>query len=111
MTSDSRRNFLNDFSKVAASALLIGLTTNNPAANALDFDSFENSQIATDVAKCDPKRDPKCIPKLSVDEGLCQYGQAGGNARTEACRRVRDAGGKLPGVKKAEKSLGGAYAM
>jgi hypothetical protein len=48
-------------------------------------------------------------PKLTSDEALCQYG-GGGNARGEACKRVRAEGGVLPTVKK-EKSLGGAYAM
>jgi len=46
---------------------------------------------------------------LLEDEALCQYGSSG-EARGEACLRVRKAGGKLPEVKK-EKSLGGAYAM
>ena len=46
---------------------------------------------------------------LPEDETLCQYGSSG-EARGEACLRVRKAGGKLPEVKK-EKSLGGAYAM
>mmetsp|Transcript_26969 Transcript_26969/g.48974 ORF Transcript_26969/g.48974 Transcript_26969/m.48974 type:complete len:88 (+) Transcript_26969:401-664(+) len=87
--------------------MLVGFTTTS--ANALDFDAFEKGIVETDTQKCDPKRDPKCIPKLSDDEALCQYG-GGGNARGEACRRVKNAGGKLPEVKK-EKSLGGAYAM
>jgi len=88
--------------------MLVGLALPT-ASNALDFDAFEKGEIAEDTAKCDPKRDPKCIPKLSKDEALCQYG-GGGDARGEACMRVRKAGGKLPEVKK-EKSLGGAYAM
>ncbi|KAL7537151.1 hypothetical protein ACHAXR_007627 [Thalassiosira sp. AJA248-18] len=110
MTSNNRRNFLNDFSKVAAGAIFVGISSGSSnAANALDFDSFEKGEIASDTEKCDPKKDPKCIPKLSKDEALCQYG-GGGDARGEACMRVRKAGGKLPEVKK-EKSLGGAYAM
>ena len=105
---NNRRNFINNISKVAASgALVVGITSSS--ANALDFDSFANSEIESDTKKCDPKRDPKCIPKLSEDEALCQYGSSG-EARGEACLRVRKAGGKLPEVKK-EKSLGGAYAM
>jgi len=60
----NRRNFINNISKVAASgALVFGITSST--ANALDFDSFANSEIANDTQKCDPKRDPKCIPKLS----------------------------------------------
>jgi len=61
---NNRRNFINNISKVAASgALVFGITSST--ANALDFDSFANSEIANDTQKCDPKRDPKCIPKLS----------------------------------------------
>ncbi|KAL3770917.1 hypothetical protein ACHAWU_003226 [Discostella pseudostelligera] len=111
-SNSNRRNFLNDFSsKVAAAITLVGTTTaaSSPSAYALDFDSFERGEIASDTAKCDPKKDPKCIPKLTSDEALCQYG-GGGEARGEACMRVRKAGGKLPEIKK-EKSLGGAYAM
>ena len=105
MTAD-RRNFLNNISKVAAGAVLVGFGNN---ANALDFDAFEKGEIANDTAKCDPKKDPKCIPKLTEDEALCQYGGSG-QKRGEACRRVKQAGGALPEVKK-ERSLGGAYAM
>lgn len=75
----------------------------------LDMDAFMNSELEKDQKNCDPKKDPKCIPKLSADEALCKYGQSG-NARGEACKRVKAAGGELPGAKK-EKSLGGAYAM
>ncbi len=100
--------------KIAAGTSMMSLgglflSSSSHVVNALDFDAFERGEIATDTAKCDPKKDPKCIPKLSSDEALCQYG-GGGNARGEACMRVRAAGGKLPTVKK-EKSLGGAYAM
>ncbi|KAL7439183.1 hypothetical protein ACHAXH_009070 [Discostella pseudostelligera] len=108
----NRRNFLTDFSsKVAVAITLVGTAAagSSPSAFALDFDSFEKGEIASDTAKCDPKKDPKCIPKLTSDEALCQYG-GGGEARGEACMRVRKAGGKLPEIKK-EKSLGGAYAM
>ena len=52
----------------------------------------------------------KCIPKLSADEALCKYGQSG-NARGEACKRIKSKGGELPSVKPQGKSLGGAYAM
>ena len=107
MMHSERRNFINNISKVATGALVVGITSST--ANALDFDSFANSEIESDTKSCDPKRDPKCIPKLSEDEALCQYGSSG-EARGEACLRVRKAGGKLPEVKK-EKSLGGAYAM
>ena len=75
----------------------------------LDMDAFMNSELESDVKNCDPKKDPKCIPKLSSDEALCKYGQSG-NARNEACKNVKKAGGELPSAKK-EKSLGGAYAM
>jgi len=67
-------------------------------------------QLEADKKNCDPKRDPKCIPKLSSDEALCKYGQSG-NAKSEACKRVRSAGGEMPDNSKQGKSLGGAYAM
>ncbi|CAB9498519.1 expressed unknown protein [Seminavis robusta] len=99
----SRRQVLN-------SAFLAALTlTPAVAANALDMDSFANSQIEADTKNCDPKRDPKCIPKLSADEALCKYGQSG-TARGEACRRVKAAGGTVDKAPQG-KSLGGAYAM
>lgn len=78
-------------------------------ASALDMDAFMNQELKNDEAKCNPKLDPKCIPKLSADEALCKYGQ-GGNAKIEACKRVKSAGGSLPEQTKV-KSLGGAYAM
>ncbi len=106
MSNNSRRNFLTNLAPLAGAAAFTVMS--NPAL-ALDFDAFEKSEIASDTAKCDPKKDPKCIPKLSKDEALCQYG-GGGQARGEACMRVRKAGGTLPEIKK-EKSLGGAYAM
>ena len=109
MMNADRRSFLHNVSKVASAAMVVSFTGGNNVVNALDMDAFVNSEIANDTAKCDPKKDPKCIPKLSKDEALCQYG-GGGNARGEACMRVRKAGGKFPEVKK-EKSLGGAYAM
>ncbi len=70
-------NFLADFfgGAAAGSTLLAGLAVSlsaAPVTNALDFDAFERGEIATDTAKCDPKKDPKCIPKLSSDEALCQ---------------------------------------
>jgi hypothetical protein len=79
------------------------------AAFGLDMDAFMNSELANDLKNCDPKRDPKCIPKLNADEALCKYGQSG-NARSEACKKVKKQGGELPSATKA-KSLGGAYAM
>jgi len=70
---------------------------------------YRNYQLDNDVKNCDPKRDPKCIPKLSQDEGMCKYGQSG-EARSEACKRMKEAGKEVP--KPAQgKSLGGAYAM
>eukprot|EP00529_Nitzschia_sp_RCC80_P035813 CAMPEP_0113454606 /NCGR_PEP_ID=MMETSP0014_2-20120614/7948_1 /TAXON_ID=2857 /ORGANISM="Nitzschia sp." /LENGTH=171 /DNA_ID=CAMNT_0000346013 /DNA_START=906 /DNA_END=1421 /DNA_ORIENTATION=+ /assembly_acc=CAM_ASM_000159 len=79
------------------------------ASNALDMDAFANAQIEADTKNCDPKRDPKCAPKMSQAEGLCKYGQSG-NARAEACKKFKEEGGTLPNVTK-EKSLGGAYAI
>jgi len=46
---------------------------------------------------------------LTQDEALCKYGQ-NGEARGEACKRVKAAGGSLPSQNQG-KSLGGAYAM
>jgi hypothetical protein len=66
-------------------------------------------QIEADTKNCDPKRDPKCIPKLTADEALCKYGQSG-TARGEACKRVKAGGGKID-TRPQGKSLGGAYAM
>lgn len=79
------------------------------SAFGLDMDAFMNSELDKDIKNCDPKKDPKCIPKLTSDEALCKYGQSG-DARGEACKRVKAAGGALPGAKK-ERSLGGAYAI
>ena len=67
-------------------------------------------QLKADEKNCNPKLDPKCIPKLSADEALCKYGQSG-EARGEACKRVKKSGGELPSAKPQGKSLGGAYAM
>ena len=66
-------------------------------------------QLEKDQKNCNPKTDPKCMPKMSADEALCKYGQSG-NARGEACKRFRASGGALPTSTKT-KSLGGAYAM
>ena len=100
----SRRNFFNTCGTIAAGTILAPTIT-----NALDFDAFEKGLVEADTKNCNPKLDPKCIPKLTPDEALCQYGKSG-QARGEACQRVKKAGGKLPEVTK-EKSLGGAYAM
>jgi hypothetical protein len=78
-------------------------------ASALDMDAFMNKEIESDTKNCDPKKDRRCIPKLNADEALCKYGQSG-DARGEACARVKNGGGALPGATK-QKSLGGAYAM
>ena len=67
-------------------------------------------QLDADTKNCNPKVDSKCIPKLSSDEAMCKYGQSG-DARGEACRRVKEAGGNLPTSGAPVKSLGGAYAM
>jgi hypothetical protein len=66
-------------------------------------------QLDSDTKNCNPKIDSKCIPKLTEDEALCKYGQSG-EARGEACKRVKQRGGELPSTKQG-KSLGGAYAM
>ena len=104
--ASGRRDFLDNLSKVAAGAILVGASE---SANALDFDAFEKGEVEKDTSQCNPKLDPKCKPKLTADEALCQYGNSG-EARGEACKRVKQKGGKLPEVKK-ERSLGGAYAM
>ena len=81
-------------------------------ANALDMDALINRELDSDTKNCDPKKDPKCMPKLSADEALCQYGQVGAAKKMEACQRVKAAGGKLPDPAASQgKSLGGAYAM
>jgi hypothetical protein len=69
----------------------------------------DENQIEADIKNCDPKRDPKCIPKLNAEEALCKYGQAG-KAKSEACRKVKAAGGDISQAPQG-KSLGGAYAM
>jgi hypothetical protein len=78
-------------------------------SGALDIDAFTNAELEKDQKNCNPKLDPKCAPEMTQDEALCKYGQSG-NARGEACKRFKEAGGKLPTSTK-EKSLGGAYAM
>lgn len=90
-------------------ALIFGIFSGTDLVNALDIEAFMNSEIEKDSKSCNPKVDPKCQPKLSQDEALCKYGQSG-PARGEACQRVKEKGGNLPGKTK-EKSLGGAYAM
>jgi hypothetical protein len=80
------------------------------SANALDMDAFANSQLEADEKNCNPKVDPKCAPPMTKDEALCKYGQSG-EARGDACKRVKQAGGSLPSAKPQGKSLGGAYAM
>jgi hypothetical protein len=80
------------------------------AASALDMDAFAASTLENDKKNCDPKKDPKCIPKISADQALCTYGQSGA-ARGEACKRVKAAGGSLPSAASQGRSLGGAYAM
>lgn len=105
--SDRRRVLQSVFGATAAAATVL-LSEKTAPAQALDMDAFMNSELASDSAKCDPK-DPKCIPKLSQDEALCKYGQIG-EARAEACKRVKASGGKVDKADKG-KSLGGAYAM
>lgn len=103
----SRREAL---SKVAfwGAAAIAGFSAGIQEAKALDMDAFMNKELEADVANCDPKRDPKCKPKLSADEALCQYGQ--GRSKGEACKRAKAAGGDTT-QRGGGKSLGGAYAM
>jgi len=101
--NSSRREIINILTKATVGAVLIGTSAKS---NALDMDSFENSLIEKDTTECNSK-DPKCIPKLTADEALCKYGVSGADERTKACRRVRDAGGQLPGSKKGERSTQG----
>jgi len=101
----SRRNA---FKEAGALAVAIAFAP-TVSANALDMEAFANAQIEADIKNCDPKRDPKCIPKLNADEALCKYGQSG-TKKSEACRRVKAAGGDISQAPQG-KSLGGAYAM
>lgn len=91
----------------AVSATAAGFPT---ASSALDMDAFANGQLEADKKACNPKLDPKCAPKMTEAEALCKYGQSGGKARAEACKKVKQQGGELPSASK-EKSLGGAYAI
>jgi hypothetical protein len=100
----SRRNAMGGIATIFLSTIA---TTN---VNALDMDAFMNAELASDLKNCDPKKDPKCVPKLTEDEALCKYGQ-GGKARGAACQRIRDQGKEVPKAAPGGKSLGGAYAM
>ena len=100
----SRRNVMGGIASIFLSTVIAS------NANALDMDAFMNAELASDLKNCDPKRDPKCIPKLSEDEALCKYGQ-GGKARGEACQRIKSQGKEVPKAAPGGKSLGGAYAM
>ncbi|KAL7578129.1 hypothetical protein ACA910_012576 [Epithemia clementina (nom. ined.)] len=95
---------------VAGGALPLVAFNTPEKVDALDMDAFMNKELEADTKNCDPKRDPKCAPQMTADEALCKYGQSG-NARGEACRRVKAAGGELPKANSQGKSLGGAYAM
>lgn len=88
---------------------LIAIITYTAAApaQALDMDSFVNSQLEKDTIECNPKIDPKCAPKLTADEALCKYGVSGSDARLAACKRVRDVGGLLPTSKPGERNTAG----
>jgi hypothetical protein len=81
----------------------------NPQLTALLNIIWCQFQLEKDLKNCNPKTDKKCIPELTKDEAMCKYGQSG-NARGEACKRVKEGGGPLPGASQT-KSLGGAYAM
>jgi hypothetical protein len=99
-----RREALDVLAKAALVTAFAGIA---PPAVALDMDSFEKSLIEKDTTDCDERLDAKCVPKLTPDEALCKYGVSGADARTEACRRVRDAGGQLPSKKTGERSTQG----
>jgi len=97
----------------ALESILFGVVATGAAgttANALDMDAFASSTLENDQKNCDPKRDPKCIPKISADQALCTYGQSG-TARAEACKRLKATGIALPSAKSQGRSLGGAYAI
>ena len=104
----SRREALSKAVAFFGAAAIAGISGGTQEAEALDMDAFVNKELEADVANCDPKRDPKCKPKLSSDEALCQYGQ--GSAKKEACKRAKAAGGDTT-QRGGGKSLGGAYAM
>jgi hypothetical protein len=73
------------------------------------MDAFVNSELENDQKNCNPKVDPKCAPQLTPDEAMCKYGQSG-DARGEACKRYRAAGGSLAKPGQAGTAPGGAYA-
>ena len=99
----SRRNAMGGLATIFLSTLAVASN-----ANALDMDAFMNAELDKDLKNCDPKKDSKCVPKLTEDEALCKYGQ--GKAMGQACKRVRLQGGEVVAAPKV-KSLGGAYAM
>ena len=108
--SSTRRDVINKVftaSLLTITSLASSSVSYSPPSNALDIDSFENSLLEQDTTQCNPKLDPKCIPKLTPDEALCKYGVPGADARTDACKRVRDAGGQLPTSKAGERSTQG----
>lgn len=105
----SRREALSKGFAIFGAAAIAGFSAGTQEAEALDMDAFINKELEADVAKCDPRRDPKCKPKLSPDEAFCQYGQ-GGEKKSEACKRAKAAGGDTT-QRGGGKSLGGAYAM
>mmetsp|Transcript_20300 Transcript_20300/g.31751 ORF Transcript_20300/g.31751 Transcript_20300/m.31751 type:complete len:158 (-) Transcript_20300:8-481(-) len=102
-----RREVVDMFTKVTVGVGVATLVGSTQEANALDMDSFEKSLIDKDTTDCDPNSDRKCTPKLTADEALCKYGVPGSESRGAACRRVRDAGGILPGAKKGERDIKG----
>lgn len=102
-----RREIVDMFTKVTVGVGVATLVGSTQQANALDMDSFEKSLIDKDTSDCDPNLDRKCTPKLTADEALCKYGVPGSDSRGAACRRVRDAGGLLPGAKKGERDIKG----
>ena len=103
--STSRLIQRRDLIEIATKATILGTATST--AQALDMDSFVNSQLEKDTTECDSKLDPKCIPKLTPDEALCKYGVSGSDARLAACKRVRDVGGLLPTSKPGERNTAG----
>ena len=102
-----RRDAIDVIKTTIVGAGVVSMFGSAKEVSALDMDSFEKSLIDQDTSDCDPNLDRKCTPKLSADEALCKYGVPGSDSRSVACRRVRDAGGLLPGPKKGERDVKG----
>jgi len=103
-----RRRFVQNLFTSTFAAGIVGSQASKVMA--LDMDAFINDQLKEDTKNCDPKSDPKCRPILSQDEALCKYGQSG-DARKEACKRVKESGKEVPKASSQGRSPGGAYAI